>query len=73
VRSTSPDETTVHVFGVVDAELDGEVALEEELLGEISVKMNDLPSAPGVRQPVTICGAEDEVAGCAAEGSVDGV
>jgi hypothetical protein len=43
-----------------------------ELLGEISVRMNDLPSAPGVRQPVTVCGAEDEGAACVDAGSVDG-
>jgi hypothetical protein len=64
VRSTSPDDTTVHVLGA-DAEL------AAEPVGLISVKVNDLPSALGVRQPVTVCGPEDDCAD--ADGSVDGV
>ena len=53
VRSTSPDEATVHVFGA-DAELE---AAPDAL---ISVKVNDFPSALGVRQPVTVCPIADD-------------
>jgi hypothetical protein len=47
LRSTSPEDTTVHVFGA-DAVLD---AAPDAL---ISVNVNDFPSALGVRQPVTV-------------------
>src|SRR5262245_56311367 len=60
VRSTSPDEMTVYVLGA-----------EAEPVALISVKVNDLPSALGVRQPVTVCGAMDDCA--EADGSVEGV
>jgi hypothetical protein len=66
VRSTAPDDTTVQVFGA-----DAEVAAEP--VGLISVRMNDFPSAPGVRQPVTVCGLADDWDAGAADGSVEGV
>jgi hypothetical protein len=66
VRSTSPDDTTVYVLGA-------EAELVAEPVALISVKVNDLPSALGVRQPVTVCGAMDDCADAAADGSVEGV
>jgi hypothetical protein len=66
VRSTSPDEATVHVFGA-EAELE---AAPDAL---ISVKVNDFPSALGVRQPVTVCPIDDDCDDGDADGSVDGV
>jgi hypothetical protein len=55
VRSTSPDEATVHVFG---ADADAELEAAPDAL--ISVKVNDFPSALGVRQPVTVCPIADD-------------
>jgi hypothetical protein len=66
LRSTSPEDTTVQVFGA-DAEL------AAEPVGLISVRVNDFPSALGVRQPVTVCGLEDDWVAGAADGSVEGV
>jgi hypothetical protein len=66
LRSTSPEDTTVQVFGA-DAEL------AAEPVGLISVRVNDFPSAPGVRQPVTVCELPDDWDAGAADGSVEGV
>jgi hypothetical protein len=66
LRSTSPEDTMVHVFG---AEAD-ELAVEPVAL--VSVSVNDLPSALGVRHPVTVCGIEDDCADGDADGLVDG-
>jgi hypothetical protein len=66
VRSTSPDDITVHVFGA-EAELEA-----ADPVGLISVKVNDFPSALGVRHPVTVWGLEDDWDAGAADGSVDG-